>query len=95
LLTGDTMRGSAAVVLAIVSIGAAVMAVPGVAEARFGAVAIADTVADMTVAQPAQYRQRAYRRTYAPRPYTPPQYNTVSPYRYPGSRGALDSCSFC
>jgi hypothetical protein len=85
------MRGSAAVVLASVSIGAAVIAAPGVAEARFGGGVIADAVADMIAAQPAQYR----RRTYAPRPYTPPQYNTVSPYRYPGSRGALDSCSFC
>jgi hypothetical protein len=89
------MRALSVAVMALVMIGAATMAAPTLAHARFGAGAIADAVADLSVAQPAQYRQRAYRRTYPPRTYTPPQYDTVSPYRYPGSRGALDSCSFC
>ena len=43
------------------------------------------------MAQPAQYQrsQRTYRRNTAPQTYTPPPLNTVSPYRYPGSQGAL------
>lgn len=80
--------------MTVVIVGAAIAA-PTVAQARFGAGAIADAVFDLSAAQPAQYRRRAYRPTYPPRTYTQPQHDTVSPYRYPGSRGALDSCAFC
>jgi len=77
--------------------GAVSIATCGKADARFGAGVIADAVATMQTAEPAQYRhsRRSYRRTYSPAPYTSSQSGTVSPYRYPGSRGALDSCSFC
>jgi hypothetical protein len=91
------MRKTASLIATSILIGAAAITAPGLAEARFGTGAIADAVAELSVAQPAQYRrsQRAYRRSTAPRTYTPPQSGTASPYRYPGSRGALDSCAFC
>jgi hypothetical protein len=90
------MHKTATLIAASIVIGAAAIAAPGIAEARFGAGAIADAVADLSVTQPAQYQRsrRSYRRGTAPRTYTPPP-NTASPYRYPGSRGALDSCAFC
>ena len=88
------MRGVSVAVMTVVIVSAAIAA-PTVAQARFGAGAIAEAVANLSAAQPAQYRPRAYRRTYPPRTYTQPQQDTVSPYRYPGSRGALDSCAFC
>jgi hypothetical protein len=88
------MRRTATFVTASILAGAAVIAAPGIADARFGASAITNAVTDLSVAQPAQYR-RTYRRNTAPRTYTPPPSNTVSPYRYPGSQGALLNCSFC
>ncbi len=93
------MRRIVTIAATVIGLAALAIAAPGVAQARFGAAAIADAAADLSLAQPAQYRgnPRATRRTYPPRSYAPPppQYDTVSPYRYPGSRGALDSCSFC
>jgi hypothetical protein len=78
-------------------IAAAAIAAPGIAQARFGAGAIADAVAGIPTAQPAQYYggYRTYRpRSYAPRTYAP-RYDNAPPYRYPGSRDALDTCAFC
>ena len=91
------MHKTATLIAASIFAGVAALAVPAPAQARFGGGAIADAVADLSVAQPAQYQrgQRAYRRNTATRTYAPPQSSTVSPYRYPGSRGALDSCAFC
>jgi hypothetical protein len=90
------MRAITPFIAAAILIGVAGIAAPDVAEARFGAGAIADAVAEATLVQPVQNRtQRAPRRA-APARTTPrTQADTVSPYRYPGSRGALDSCSFC
>jgi hypothetical protein len=88
------MRKTATFITASIVAGAAAIGTPGIAEARFGAGAITSAVTDLSVAQPAQYR-RNYRRNTAPSTYTPPPSSTVSPYRYPGSRGALDSCGFC
>lgn len=93
------MRRIVMIAATVTGLGALVLAIPGTAQARFGAGAIADAATDLSLAQPAQNRRdpRTTRRTYPPRSYPPPppQYDTVSPYRYPGSRGALDSCSFC
>jgi hypothetical protein len=85
----------AAIVL-VTSIGAASLAAPGTAEARFGTGAVADALADLRITQLAQHRTQQRPRRARPANVAPPQASgTVSPYRYPGSRGALDSCAFC
>ncbi len=90
------MRTIAMLIATSIVIGVAAIAAPNTAEARFGAGAIADAMTDASMVQLAQHRsQRTPRRANPPRTYTPPQADTVSPYRYPGSRGALDSCAFC
>ena len=91
------MRKTTTLIAVSIFAGVAAIAVPAPAQARFGAGAIADAVTDLSVVQPAQYQRghRTYRRNTAPRPYTPPQSSTAPSYRYPGSRGALDSCAFC
>ena len=82
--------------IAAAAIGAVTVAAPGSAEARFGAAAIADAVAETSMVQLAQQRsQRAPRRTAPPRTATQPPQTTPSPYVFPGSRGALLNCSFC
>jgi hypothetical protein len=93
------MRKIATTVASSIFIGTAVLAAPGIAQARFAAGAIADGAVDVATAQPTQFSaqqrsQRAPRRTNPPRTYSPPS-NTTSPYVYPGSRGALLNCSFC
>jgi hypothetical protein len=89
------MRKTATLIAISILTGAAALAAPGIAQARFGAGVIADAVADAPIVQLAQHRsQRATRRTSPPRTYRP-QPNTASPYVYPGSRGALLNCSFC
>jgi len=71
------------------------MAALGPAQARFGAGAIADAAANLGVTHLAQHRSQQRPRRFQPPRTPPPQSDTVSPYRYPGSRGALDSCAFC
>ncbi|MGE3987129.1 hypothetical protein [Pseudorhodoplanes sp.] len=93
------MRTTVTLVATSIMIGAAVIAAPGIAQARFGAGAIADTAVNMAATQPTQFSaqqrsQRSPRRTTPRRTYSPPP-NTTSPYIYPGSRGALLNCSFC
>lgn len=90
------MRTVSIAVLAVVMTGAASLAAPSPAQARFGAGVIADAAADLSVMQRVQHRpQQRPRRAQPPRTATPQPFDTVSPYRYPGSRGALDSCAFC
>jgi hypothetical protein len=89
------MRKIATLIASSILIGAAAIAAPGSAHARFGAGVIADAVSDASMVQLTQQRgQRPPRRTSPPRT-TAPRPNTTSPYVYPGSRGALLNCSFC
>lgn len=91
------MSAIAAPIAASMLIGAAVLAAPGIAEARFGAGAIAEPTASSPATQPAHdySGQRRSRRYTPPRTYTPPRSNNAPPYIYPGSRNALDTCAFC
>jgi hypothetical protein len=92
------MQRNTTLIATSILIGTAAIAAPPVAHARFGASAIAEAAASALIAQPAQYYTgyRDYRapRTYAPRTYAP-RYHNAPPYRYPGSRDALDTCAFC
>ena len=72
------------------------IAAPSVAQARFGAGAIADAVIAPS-AQPAQYyggRYRYSRPNYRPR-YYGGGYSDYRRHGYAGSRDALDTCAYC
>ena len=95
------------IIAAVTGLSAIAIAAPTGAEARFGAGAIANAVADVSPAEPAQYYgRRHYRRHYArgyyaPRYYAPryyaPRYYAPNyySYSYKNSRDALATCAYC
>ena len=75
------------------SLGLVLAAAPANAQSRFGAGAIADAVAGVPSAQPAQYYGR-YRGYHAPRYYSRGYYG-YRHYGYKNSRDALATCAYC
>ena len=92
------MRKIVLIIATVTSLAAIAISAPNTAQARFGAGAIADAVNGVSPAQPAQY-YRSYRRYpnyYGAYAYSPNYNYYYTPgYQYPGSREALDTCSFC
>ncbi len=103
------MRKIVLIAATAMCLGAVTISAPDKAEARFGAIAIAEVPAGTSSAQPARYYYRGYRAyrrypgyygaygsayAYQPSPYYNYWYN--APARiYSGSREALDTCSLC
>jgi hypothetical protein len=81
----------------LLAIGTAILALPQIAEARFGGAAIAEAAASLDMIEQVQHRRQQPQRQVT-RPQRAPASSATtidSTYRYPGSRGALDSCAFC
>ena len=91
------------IIATVMSLGAITIAASTDAEARFGAGAVANAVADVSSAQPAHYYGRRYHRRayygrgyYAPRYYAPRYYAPRYYYGgYKNSRDALATCRYC
>ena len=91
------MRKILAMIAGAIVAGAAALAAPEPAAARFGAGAITEAMTDMPVMmQLAQHRPtRARPPVTRPRATASPQTSIDSTYRDPTTRGSLLNCSFC
>lgn len=86
------MRNILTIGTAALALGVAAIAMPGDAQARFGAGATAQANEVAPAAQPVRYY--GYRSYYAPRYYGGGYYDYYR-YGYPGSRDSLLTCSYC
>lgn len=95
------MRKIFLIIATVTSVGAITISAPDTAQARFGAGAMAESIAGLSPVQPAQY-SGGYRQypsyygayAYAPSPSRNYWYNAPASV-YSGSREALDSCALC